>query len=265
MTDMPKKKVTAKVKSTQASPKAPDNTKFTLKLDTKMSKKALMDELRELEPWGHRIDFSNGASTKDVGRRTPFSINPNQKAFTAFKHIPTENLKGKRILDIGCNAGYSSIYAASEYGMKPTGIDVTPRHIKVSNMLSKMAGIKGDYKLGNAETYSEPGEFDVIFHFGTLYHLPNPLLSLKTTYDNLKSGGWLAVETQIYEGQDTNECYFMHMHNNDPTNFWALSPHVMQAYMEFIGFKNYKEVLRVTPKSMETKGMHRTITIVQKQ
>ena len=229
-----------------------------------MDKETLLSELRRYEPWGHRIDFSNGVSTLDVGHRTPFSENPTQKAKIAFSHMPTYELANKRILDIGCNSGYSSIFAATEHQMRPTGIDVNKRHIEVSTMLSKMANVGAEFKLANAETYLEEGQFDVVFHFGTLYHLPNPLLSLQTTYRNLSPGGHLAVETQIYEGQDENECYFMHMHNNDQTNFWALSPTVMRKYMEFIGFKNVTEVLRVTPKAMEVDGMHRTITIAQK-
>lgn len=238
--------------------------KFFLELDTKQPKQRLLNQLKKFEPWGHRIDFSNGVTTKDLKRRTPFSENTVQKAFLAFKHIPTQGLKGKRILDVGCNSGYNSIYAATKHGMVPTGIDVSTRHIQVSTMLSKMAGIKAEFKKADAETYLEAEAFSVVFHFGTLYHLPNPLLSLQTTYNNLKPGGWVAIETQIYEGQDENECYFMHMHNNDHTNFWALSPQVMEKYMTFIGFKNIKEILRVTPKAMEVEGMHRTITIAQK-
>jgi len=238
--------------------------KFALKLNTSQPKAHLLKQLRKYEPWGHRIDFSNGVSTMDVEHRTPFSENPTQKAHLAFSNIPTGNLKGKRILDIGCNSGYSSIYAATQFGMRPTGIDVNPRHIEVSSMLSKMADVEADFKLGDAETYVEDEQFDVVFHFGTLYHLPNPLLSLASTYNNLVPGGWVAVETQIYEGADKNQCYFMHMHNNDHTNFWALSRHVMQNYMEFIGFQNFKEILRVTPKAMEVEGMHRTISIAQK-
>lgn len=180
-----------------------------------------------------------------------------------FSQIPTENLKGKRVLDVGCNSGYNSIYAATEYGMRPTGIDVSPRHMKVATMLAKMANVEAEFKLSDAETYLEKDQFDVVFHFGTLYHLPNPLLSLLTTYSNLKPGGWAGIETQIYQGTDKNECYFMHMHNNDDTNFWALSSHVLKTYMEFIGFQNVVEILRVTPPIME-KGMHRTITIAQK-
>jgi len=238
--------------------------KFVLKLDTSLKKEELLNELKIHEPWGHRIDFSNGVSTKDLERRTPFSENTIQKASIAFDNINNINLSGKRLLDVGCNSGYSSIYAATEFGMLPTGIDYNPRHVTVATRLAAMAGIESEFKQANAETYSEKQAFHVILHFGTLYHLPNPLLALQTSYDNLASGGWIAIETQIYESADKNECYFMHMHNNDETNFWALSPQVMERYMEFIGFKDIKEILRVTPKAMEVSGMHRTMTIARK-
>ena len=52
---------------------------------------------------------------------------------------------------------------------------------------------------------------------------PSALLSLRQSFENLKPDGYLALETQVYDHpQDPNICYFMHMQNNDPTNFWAL-------------------------------------------
>lgn len=240
------------------------NDRFVLKLETDTSKEDLIGELSRYEPWGHRIDFSNGVSTKDLARRTPFSENTIQKASIAFQHIDKSSLSGKRILDVGCNSGYNSIFSATEFGMRPTGIDYSERHVRVSSLLAKMAGVEAVFKQANAETYVEDQAFHVVLHFGTLYHLPNPLLALKSSYDNLSNGGWIAIETQIFEGRDENECYFMHMHNNDQTNYWALSPSVMEKYMDFIGFRDIKEVFRVTPRLMEVAGMHRTITIARK-
>ena len=102
-------------------------------------------------------------------------------------------------------------------------IDVSSRHIEVSNMLSKMANIDADYVIENAETYSRKNSFDVILHFEILFHLPNPLLSLQTTYSNLKKGGYLALQTQVYDHPtDKNICYFMHMQKNNPTNYLNL-------------------------------------------
>ena len=120
------------------------------------------------------------------------------------------------MLDVGCNAGYNCIHAAKKYGLSCTGIDVVPPYIESARFLSETAGINAKLFIASAETFSRPEEFDVALHFGTLYHLPNPVLSLRTTFDNLRPGGYLALETQVYDHpEDSNICYFMHMQNND--------------------------------------------------
>lgn len=238
--------------------------KLQLELSTDLSADALIEKLKEYEPWGHRVDFSNGVSTKDLGMRTPFSQNTLQKIKIAEKVIPFENFRNGSVLDIGCNSGHYSIYLASEYGMNPTGIDVNPRHIEVSNLLSGIANITGNYLIENAETYCIPNHFNVVLHFGTLYHLPNPLLSLQTSYKNLKEGGYLALETQVYDHpEDKNICYFMHMQNNDKTNFWALSISVLKKYLDILGFKNIQELSKASPKGLE-KNMSRIVLVAQK-
>jgi len=238
--------------------------RLQLKLTTDLNAEELTEKLTAFEPWGHRVDFSNGVSTKDLKQRTPFSHNTLQKIKIAEKAISFEDFRGGNVLDIGCNSGHYSIYLASEYDMKPTGIDVFPRHIEVSNLLSEIANIEANYLVGNAETYCIENHFDIVLHFGTLYHLPNPLLSLQTSYNNLKPGGYLAIETQVYDHpDDENICYFMHMHNNDKTNFWALSTYVLKKYLQMIGFSEIQELLKVSPDSLE-EHMSRIVLVAKK-
>jgi 2-polyprenyl-3-methyl-5-hydroxy-6-metoxy-1,4-benzoquinol methylase len=219
-----------------------------LTLPTELSAEELTAELKKHEPWGHRIDFTNGVSTSQFQRRTPFAEHLLGKFLSAAKEIPFDQLRGGRLLDIGCNSGHNSIYAAVQYGLRPTGIDVTQRHMEVSSFLSGLAGIDAEFLLADAETFVRPATFDVVLHFGTLYHLPNPMLSLKSTYDNLKPGGYLALETQTYEDpSDPNACAYINMLNNDPTNFWALSEHVLGRYLEHLGFENVTQVLKAKP------------------
>ena len=45
----------------------------------------------------------------------------------------------------------------------------------------------------DAETFRDPEGFDLIIHFGTLYHLPDPVLALQTTLANLRPGGLLLL------------------------------------------------------------------------
>lgn len=223
-----------------------------LKLETDCDRETIAEFLKKYEPWSHRIEFSNGLSTADFKQYMPFSDNPLAKIRFVEKKINLEDIRGGKVLDIGCYAAHNSIYCAITYDMQPVGIDIFQKRIEISQFLSKIANIKGEYLLGDAETFARPNNFDLILHFGTLYHLPNPLLSLHTSFTNLKSGGYLAIETQSYDHpEDQNYCYFMHMHNNDPTNFWALSPKVLQDYLGFIGFVDVKMHLKFTPKILE--------------
>lgn len=237
---------------------------YILKLDTNIKSSDLKARLDNWAPWGHRIDFSNGVSTRDCNRRNPFSENTLQKLSMVEECLNLDNYKGGRLLDIGCNSGYNSIHCAQKYNFQTTGIDVSTRHIEVSNFLKEIASVKGEFLLESAETFSRPNNFDVILHFGTLYHLPNPLLSLQTNYNNLVPGGHIAIETQVYDNpEDDSYCYFMHMHNNDRTNFWALSTKVLTTILELFGYVEIIEIVRTTPKQLAN-HMHRAIFLAKK-
>lgn len=222
-----------------------------LTIPTDLSPEELSEELRKYEPWGHRIDFSNGVSTAQFARRVPFAEAQLNKFRTAARRIPFDKLSGGRVLDIGSNSGHNSIHAAVAYGMRPVGIDVTERHMTVSRMLGRLAGIDAEFLIADAETFVLPGEFDVVLHFGTLYHLPNPLRSLKSAWENLAPGGYLALETQTYEDpEDPSLCAYINMFNNDPTNFWALSEHVIERYLEMLGFIEITTLTKVHPQML---------------
>src|SRR5438309_9731378 len=170
-----------------------------LTLHTLLSPEALQEKLRLWEPWSHRLDFDNGVSTLNCARRTPFSESPLRKFRDTESAIPFGELAGGRLLDIGCNAGYNSIHAALEYQFSATGIDIVPRHVEAARFLAVLVGVSCEFELASAETFCRPDEFDVILHFGTLYHLPNPLLSLQRGFGYLILDVSIALETQFYD------------------------------------------------------------------
>jgi len=59
-----------------------------LKLNTTFHTAALIDILRKWEPWGHRIEFSNGVTTAMLQRRVPFSDAPLSKISHAEEAVP---------------------------------------------------------------------------------------------------------------------------------------------------------------------------------
>ena len=52
--------------------------------------------------------------------------------------------------------------------------DIHPRYMEPARFLAGLAGASCEFEMGSAETFSRPSEFDVVLHFGTLYHLPSP-------------------------------------------------------------------------------------------
>jgi len=236
-----------------------------LTLPTSLSPEALKKQLEKWQPWRIQVDFSNGVSTRDFARQDPFNDCPLFKFKVVERIIPFAKMAGKKLLDIGSNVGHNSIHAAIKYHLACTGIDLVPRHLEISRFFAELTHVPIEFLEGNAETFSRPGEFDVILHFGTLYHLPNPLLSLQTSFGNLRPGGYLALETQVFDHpEDSNLCYFMHRQNNDRTNFWALSPSVLFTILAFYGFTSITELARFGPIEGLAPNMKRIILTARK-
>jgi 2-polyprenyl-3-methyl-5-hydroxy-6-metoxy-1,4-benzoquinol methylase len=95
-------------------------------------------------------------------------------------------LKGKRILDLGCNSGYWSYASLIEGGAAHvTGIDASPELVKQANFVFEKKGVDRvsyHFLLGDAYRFLESSKhsFDVILCLGFFYHINDPmrLLSL---------------------------------------------------------------------------------------
>jgi 2-polyprenyl-3-methyl-5-hydroxy-6-metoxy-1,4-benzoquinol methylase len=234
-------------------------------IETSLGREELSEQLRNWEPWSCRIDFSNGISTKDFQHRTPFVEHPLNKLKVAGRSIPFADFVGGRVLDIGCNVGYNSIALAATYCIRCVGVDVAPRNLERARFLTDIAQVDAEFVLESAEIFARPGEFDVVLHFGTLYHLQNPLLSLRLAFDNLRAGGYLALETQVYDHpDDPNICYFMHMQNRDQTNFWALSTNVLETSLRLIGFEEIRNLKKTVPALGLAKYMSRLLLVARR-
>lgn len=199
-----------------------DFTAGGMRIDTAVAPERVRDFLKAHEPWRHRIDFSGGVSTVDFRTIPPFSATPCRKIQLAERHVGP--LSGyKRALDVGCNAGYNSLYLASRYGMQVLGLDHLPRHVQVSQALAEVAGVQGcTFQQGDAESFRDPAGFDLILHFGTLYHLRNPVRALETALANLKPGGLMLIETQLHGLPWSRTSAFIHGYHGDNSNWWAL-------------------------------------------
>lgn len=101
-------------------------------------------------------------------------------------------LSGKRVLDVGAGVGH---LAARLQKMGCSVVCVEGRSENVEAMRSRCPTLEGHVVDVETEPLSRFGRFDVVFSYGLLYHLENPVRALR----NLESvcGELLLLETMI--------------------------------------------------------------------
>lgn len=106
-------------------------------------------------------------------------------------------LKNKRIIEIGCGTGSSTV-ALAEQGARVTGIDIDAPAIEVAKIRAELYGVEASFQCGAADGLAkivQSGQVDAIIYFACLEHMTNRerLASLEQAWDLLPVGGCLAV------------------------------------------------------------------------
>ena len=104
-------------------------------------------------------------------------------------------LKNKKLLEIGCGTGSSSITLA-EQGAEVTGIDVDIPSIKAARLRANLLALKIKFlELSSTEINKLNESFDIVMYYATLEHMTveERIESLKQAYSLLSENGYLIV------------------------------------------------------------------------
>ena len=106
------------------------------------------------------------------------------------------NLKGKKVLDVGCGGGILSESLASA-DADVTGIDQGDKVIQIAKLHAKESGVKIKYKHINIEGFYKNTDerLDVITCLEMLEHVPDPNSIINTCSKLLKPGGKIFFST----------------------------------------------------------------------
>jgi tRNA (mo5U34)-methyltransferase len=121
--------------------------------------------------WYHSFELPDGTLVDGF-----MTVEQQKRRYAQFP-IP-DDLRGKRVLDIGAWDGWFS-FEAERHGAAVTAIDCVelPSFLDIHGRLNS----KVDYKI--MDFYELPaaglGKFDIVFYLGVLYHVRHPLLSLE--------------------------------------------------------------------------------------
>jgi tRNA (mo5U34)-methyltransferase len=213
----------------------------------------LQRRIDALAPWFHNINLDGVWTAPDH-----FLGNYPGSKFERFApHLP-KSLKGKSVLDIGCNAGFYSIEMKRRGAGRVVAIDSDDRYLAQAKLASEVLGFP-DIDLRNLDVYDVGalGEtFDLVIFMGVLYHLRHPLLALDLIREHVASDMLLFQsmqrgsknvlqldedydfkETDLFFESSFPKLHFVeHMYAGDWTNWWVPNRACSEAMLRAAGF-----------------------------
>ena len=162
-----------------------------------LSEDALRTEIERLAPWLHLVELPYGLTTTSDRRPVDETRlrDLRRYAWPSLLEACGGSLEGKRVLDLACNCGGVSIEAARSGAEHVLGIDIVPKYIEQARLLARALDLPQlDFKLMSVDEIED--QFDVVLNFGLLYHLENPVLSMRRIAD--ATTHLMIVETALH-------------------------------------------------------------------
>jgi cyclopropane fatty-acyl-phospholipid synthase-like methyltransferase len=127
-----------------------------------------------------------------TGRRQAGAVQVRRcrRIFTALSSIADLNqLRGKRMLDVGCDTGLLSLTAAELFGVRPVGIEISPHAVEVA----RRQGL--EVYQSAVEHAPDIGTFRLIIAVDIIEHAADPEAFLRSLAARLELGGFLYLQT----------------------------------------------------------------------
>ena len=202
--------------------------------------RALEERVRELGPWYQDILLADGVSTKSVeGAGLVYAGKDIPAPLWAAIEPRLPPLEGKRVLDIGCNAGYMS-FACKRLGAEYVlGIDddssAAGSFVDQAEFCRDVLALDVEFRRLSFMELQRERPFDVVLFCGVLYHLENWADGLDKLAELVVPGdGLVVLETAVepvtcttYEGKG---------YRGDTTTFFVPSIRVLRAILDERGF-----------------------------
>jgi len=117
---------------------------------------------------------------------------------------PHLDLRGRRILDVGCGNGYFGLRMLAGGAGMVVGIDPTMVFVMQWLAMQKLCPGLNNYvlPLGIEDLPPDTGGFDSVFSMGVLYHRRDPVEHLQRLKGLARPGGTVVLETLVLEGRD---------------------------------------------------------------
>jgi 2-polyprenyl-3-methyl-5-hydroxy-6-metoxy-1,4-benzoquinol methylase len=129
--------------------------------------------------WYYRFEFADGVVTPVPD---PATVNRHSQRrayfFDPLIALAGGSLKGRRVLDLGCNAGYWSLQALEAGADFVLGVDAEQMHVDQANLVFEAKGADpGRYRFQAANVFEHEltEGFDIVLCLGLMDHVAKPV------------------------------------------------------------------------------------------
>ena len=164
------------------------------------------EKLRAREQWGQDPCGAEYDREHELGTREFFDEVERYRYQEYAPWMPRlmefEQLRGARLLEIGCGMG-TDLLQFARGGARCTGVDLTPRSVEITRHRFRLYGAAGDFMISDGEHLPFRSEsFDVVYSNGVLHHTPDTAGSIREVHRVLRPGG--VAKIMLYHRNSLN-------------------------------------------------------------
>src|ERR1700709_1775679 len=173
---------------------------------TSLSTEEIRSRIDALGPWFHNLDL-HGVPTAP----SHFLGDYPAVKWRNFAEIVPKSLKGKTVLDIGCNAGFYAMEMKRRGADRVLGLDSREEYLAQARFAAEVNDL--DVEFRNLSVY-DVGRlvetFDLVIFMGVLYHLRHPLLALDLIHEHV--AGDMMLFQSMQRGSNETTQFDQHYH-----------------------------------------------------
>lgn len=162
-----------------------------------MKREEIQERIDKLGPWFHCIELGEGLVTKTASAVGEPVEHP-RPTWEKVRACLPEDVSGKSVLDVGCNAGFYAVELKRRGAGRVVGVDSQRSLVRQAAFVRDVLGLDIEYQ--RASVYDlDPralGQFDVVLALGLIYHCKHLVLALERLYGVTRE--LLILETAVY-------------------------------------------------------------------
>jgi tRNA (mo5U34)-methyltransferase len=197
--------------------------------------KALRENLMVLHPW-RKGPLCLGGVTVDSEWRSDWKW---------ARIAPHVDLRGRRVLDIGCGNGYFGLRMLGAGARLVVGVDPTILYVMQWLACRHFTGDLQNFvlPLGIEELPEGAAGFDAVFSMGVLYHRRDPSNHLARLKSLLRPGGIMVLETLVLPARQADDLLVPPGRYARMRNVWAIPGSVqLLSWVNAAGFQRVELV-----------------------